>query len=260
MKISEEYNKLFHYTTWDGLLGILKTQSLWATHYRFLNDYSELRLFKEKLVDYVSPIIKELFVNLITKRGDLEAKINEKGGLDQVVHHYARAFVDAAYSATGDEIYIFSFCGEDKNDYVNTNGLLSQWRGYGQGGGVALVFNKGELEKILEVEAGRYSYDLGYIGGAIYSDDETEIINELSEDLISVSEHVKSMLLNISKDNFEPPDASNAFPSFIKCISRYKHKGFSEENEVRLVCLPTNINAEYQKLADIHNTIPKPEK
>lgn len=258
--VSQEYNRLFHYTTWDGLLGILKTQSLWATHFKFLNDYSELYLCKEKLVEYVTPVVKEQFVALISKQKDIESKIIEKGGLDQVAKHDARAFVNAAYSATGEEIYILSFCGEGKYDYVNTNGLLSQWRGYGQGGGVAIVFNTREFEKILEIESGRYLYALGYIGDAIYSDDETKLKNELSEDFISISEHVKNMLLNISNNNFEPPDASNAFPSFIKCISRYKHRGFSEENEVRVVCLPTNIDAEYQKLADEHNTIPQPEK
>lgn len=260
MPISQEYNRLFHYTTWDGLLGILKTQSLWATHFKFLNDYSELYLCKEKLVEYVSPIIKEQFVVQIAKQRDLEAKINEKGGLDQVTQHDARAFVDAAYSATGEEIYILSFCGEDKSDYINTNGLLSQWRGYGQGGGVIIVLNTRELEKILEIEAGRYSYSLGYIADAIYSDDVTKVKNELSEDLTSIGEHVKSMLLNISEKNFEPPDAFNAFPSFIKFITRFKHRGFSEENEVRIVCLPTNIDAEYQKLADKHNTTPQSEK
>jgi hypothetical protein len=32
---------LYHYTTENGLDGILKSDSIWATHYRFLNDLSE---------------------------------------------------------------------------------------------------------------------------------------------------------------------------------------------------------------------------
>ena len=58
-KVSEEYRKLYHYTTWEGLLGILQTQTLWATHYRFLNDYSELVLIRDKLIDSVVPIVKK---------------------------------------------------------------------------------------------------------------------------------------------------------------------------------------------------------
>lgn len=32
---------LYHYTTQDGLLGILENACIWATHYRCLNDASE---------------------------------------------------------------------------------------------------------------------------------------------------------------------------------------------------------------------------
>jgi hypothetical protein len=46
---------LYHYTTQDGLLGILKDQSLWATHILYLNDSMEMRhtadIFKHALHD-----------------------------------------------------------------------------------------------------------------------------------------------------------------------------------------------------------------
>jgi hypothetical protein len=32
---------LYHYTDQRGLLGILRSQSIWATHIRYLNDSSE---------------------------------------------------------------------------------------------------------------------------------------------------------------------------------------------------------------------------
>jgi hypothetical protein len=34
---------LYHYTDLRGLLGILESGSIWATHIRFLNDLSESR-------------------------------------------------------------------------------------------------------------------------------------------------------------------------------------------------------------------------
>lgn len=55
--IWEEHKKLYHYTNWDGLSGILKTKSLWATHYRFLNDSSEFRLFGDKLFSLLEPAV-----------------------------------------------------------------------------------------------------------------------------------------------------------------------------------------------------------
>jgi hypothetical protein len=47
---------------------------------------------------------------------------------------------------------------------------------------------------------------------------------------------------------------------FIQCISRYKHYGFNEENEVRIVVLPTVINQEFLELVSTDDVILKPEK
>lgn len=108
-KVSEEYRKLYHYTTWEGVQGILQTQTLWATNYRFLNDYSELVLIRDKLIDSVVPIAKEEYRVLIEQCKDVQRDIDQKGGLDQVVLHDAAEFVDGAYKATDEEIYIVSF-------------------------------------------------------------------------------------------------------------------------------------------------------
>ena len=57
--IWEEHKKLYHYTNWDGLLGILNTKRLWATHYRFLNDSSEFTLFRDELISLVTPAVAD---------------------------------------------------------------------------------------------------------------------------------------------------------------------------------------------------------
>ncbi len=111
-KTSEVYKKLYHYTTWGGLKGILQTQSLWATNYKFLNDYSELVLFRDKLVSLIYPIVLEGYKQLIMHKPSLKGKIQEQGGLDQVVQHDAEVLIDSQYRALSSEIYILSFCGE----------------------------------------------------------------------------------------------------------------------------------------------------
>ena len=247
-KVSEEYRKLYHYTTWEGLQGILQTQTLWATHYRFLNDYSELVLIRDKLIDFVVPIVKEECRVLIEKDKDVQGAIDQMGGLDQVVRNDAAAFVDGAYKATGEEIYIVSFCGEDKNSYVNSNGLLSQWRGYGAGGGIALVFDTKKLEEIIQKEAETYSYN-AYIADVIYSDDKEKFKSELSPSLTNFAAFYKECLRNMALKKQEAPNGRKAFPSFTGCIGRYKHQGFKEENEVRIVCFLPTKNEEYLRLA-----------
>ena len=128
-KTSEVYEKLYHYTTWDGLLGILQTHSLWATHYKFLNDYSEIVLFRNKLVSYILPYVREECEKLVKESPDIKQRISQEGGMSKSIQLDAELIVDTQYRVIGDEIYILSFCGQHKNPYINNNGLLSQWRG-----------------------------------------------------------------------------------------------------------------------------------
>ena len=180
---------------------------------------------------------------LIEKDKEVQRVIDQTGGLAQVAQNEAAVFVDAAYKATGEEIYIVSFCGVDKtNSYVNNNGLLSQWRGYGAGGGIALLFDTKKLEEITQKEEERYSYAFANMADVIYSDDDEKFDMELSSSLTDFVEFFEEYFNNMMLGKKEAPDGTKAFPSFIECISRYKHQGFKEENEVRIVCLPTIQN------------------
>ena len=182
-KTSEVYKKLYHYSTWQGLKGILQTQSLRATNYKFLNDYSELVLFRDKLVSLIYPVVLEGYKLLITHKPSLKGKIQEQGGLERIVRHDAEVQIDSQYRALGNEIYILSFCGEPEKQSIADNGLLSQWRGYGAGGGAALIFDTEKLEEILAKEAMSYEYSAVLLADLIYSDDEQKLEEELSDNL-----------------------------------------------------------------------------
>lgn len=259
-KTSEIYPNLYHYTTWDGLQGILDNQTLWATNYKYLNDYSEIILFRNELVSLIYPHVLSAYEELINQSPEKEQKINSLGGLVQVVQNDAEAFVDAQYSALGDEIYILSFCGPHADPKINNNGLLSQWRGYGVGGGAALVFDTKKIEDILELEAQKFEYSAGLIADLIYSDDEEKLKAELSEELIILADIVKLFFDPANHTPNAKPDASKGYIPFIQCISRYKHYGFREENEVRVVALPTVIDKKLLELAKQHGRSLKPEK
>ena len=247
-KVSEEYSKLYHYTTLEGLLGILQTNTLWATQYQFLNDYSELVLIRDKLIESYFHIAKEECRKLSRQRKDFQKISDRWGGLNKFAIHYAETMVNAAYKATGENIYIVSFCREDKNDYVNSNGLLSQWRGYGVGGGFTLVFDTKKMEEILNIEAERYTYDFGQISDVIYSDDEDKFEKELSSYQAEIFDFFNKCLNNYLKGQ-GAPDTPITYQEFVGCISRYKHLGFKEENEARIVCIPTT-KKEYIILAE----------
>jgi hypothetical protein len=260
-KVSEVYEKLYHYTNWDGLVGILQSKTLWATHCKFLNDYSEIVFFKDKLISLLLPHAREACKELINQFPNIEQVINQQmGGLEHVVQHETQVVVDAHYGATGDEIYILSFCGQHENPHINNNGLLSQWRGYGTGGGFALVFNTQKIEEMLDIEAKKYEYSSMHFCDIVYSDDEKKLEDELSENLSIIANNVKKFMIALAtnkKDSILKDMESNYHP-FIHCISRYKHCGFKEENEVRIVVLPTVITQELLTLAN--GVIYRPEK
>src|SRR5262245_59435591 len=54
---------LFHYTTAAGLIGIIETQTLWATHANFLNDSAECQLLNRLL----TPQIRKEFAHIVPR-------------------------------------------------------------------------------------------------------------------------------------------------------------------------------------------------
>lgn len=196
---------LYHYTNLAGLLGILESNCLWATHYKFLNDYSELSFAKDEL---------------------RKSLINTKN-----FNFFYNRFLEY-------EIYTLSLCDKKNTpEYIQNNGLLSQWRGYGEDGGFAIVFDKKKLEIILEEEnkIGEKNFEKGakekpkFFGRNIVYSNEIYLggfekeINEINNILGDESQGEADKML----DKF--------IESWIKCISFYKSEGFKEESEYRVV-------------------------
>jgi hypothetical protein len=144
-------DELYHYTGIQGLKGIVESQTLWATHYKYLNDSQEIIHFRDRLPGILRPAIKE--------RLDAE-KLTETT--------YDVMFGNSDGMST--EPFITSFCRVDKGDpRVADHGLLSQWRGYGPQGGYAIIFDTDRLKQLLIEEGKKWEYFLGLGADAVYS-------------------------------------------------------------------------------------------
>jgi len=201
-------NKLFyHYTNPAGLLGIFQSASLWATHFRFLNDVTEFEygietIFKV-LEEYLeTQELKDSEIKLITQVFLLQKSLEEKN-----------------FNA-----YIACFC---------TNGdLLSQWRGYAGSSGYAIgftgdIFNdKDYVDNIEKNTNVRWEF-----GKVYYGSDAEELVRDLIPYCVEI---VKSYLI-------EYPTGSTRTGSieFIQTLSSLKmlfyqipffskHGGFKE--------------------------------
>ena len=101
---------LNHYTTLDGLKGIITNRSIWCTQINALNDPFEFEYGKELIIKHLKEfIVREREPRIKSFLMDL---IDFSGNAERLTTH---------------DIFIACFCKEDN--------LLSQWRGYAAKGG-----------------------------------------------------------------------------------------------------------------------------
>jgi hypothetical protein len=106
---------LYHYTDAKGLLGILNSNQIWATSYRYMNDAREF--------EYGFDLISELF---------------QQGSPDSV---YANLIIGFKWAYELDCIFVAAFSAFGDS--------LGQWRGYaGMHSGYSLGFRSGDLHPI----------------------------------------------------------------------------------------------------------------
>jgi Protein of unknown function (DUF2971) len=140
---------LFHYTSANGLMGILKSGELWSTAYFCANDESELSAGKGILAPLFSLKTHEMI-----QEEDPLVRVFSRRGVD--IRHYAQGFEQQITAMALNLLcpYITCFCKTTAAEDFS-HGLLSQWRGYGIDGGYALQFSR----KKLIAEIGRASND-----------------------------------------------------------------------------------------------------
>lgn len=237
---------LWHYTALEGLKGILMSQSLWATDYRYLNDSSELLYSRVLIKDKLYPrILTDVDHD---SKGDPNFKelVNSNGGVDKLSDTITENIMDILLkplfsSETSYPPFILSFCNVKENDHkLMKNGRLSQWRGYGKDGGYALILNKERLIEELRLESEKYYYGITGKGDVRY-----KIENLNPEDKIKIAfEDVLSQANNFYKfltiKASEPKISEKEISSIVSCATFLKHYGFSEEEEYRIYVVPFN--------------------
>lgn len=232
--VSEVYSELMHYTGASGLEGIIRTQTLWATNAAFLNDSSEIELFfNKRLVGVIEKGIRtelaaspELKITAVQDEDEDEAIVQYANDMANAIRQTARRFHLP---------YIASFSAPN-NRTVSRDGLLSQWRGYGKEGGYAIVFDTKGIEELLASEADGYYYQSLQWGDVHYHNEDGEASNvepEIIDAEDTLSSAIGAFIRNQSKTELE-----KTFEPIITLSCMFKHWGFHEEHEVRIVAIP----------------------
>jgi len=236
--VHEVHPELFHYTSAGGLAGILRSQSLWSTHWQYLNDAGELRHFSERLPSLLKGARLAAAEECARNRDGFKEWAESQGGIEYLVdvevQGRVQAFQDSVVcpNPTGQifEFYMTSFCTpEGTYEEVRSHGLLSMWRCYGNGG-YALVFDTVELERLLREEEQVWSCKIVF-GDVGYSCDPPNVLDSRIAALPELRKKFSESMFD-SQEAFEV-----ILEPLLDCFIHYKHWAFAEEREVRLTTI-----------------------
>ncbi len=207
----------FHYTTAQGIVGILDEKKIWATDANYFNDYAEIRR------------------GIIYARKWLEQNLSKIKNImgDKYINSLVANLEHEPWKQSGQRMYICSFSTERDS--------LSQWLSYGGKMGYSIGFHSEYLTKKAE-ELG-----LDFVQ-CIYEHNEN--INPVCDalDKLMGNGHFRQKPTNMS-------EISNSILTVIHAIQKnsvaLKGEGFKNEQEWRICTKPTKIRNERNENSDI---------
>lgn len=229
--IDEHHRELMHYTTVNGLEGIVTSGCLWATHAAFLNDSDEIHHFID------GPFKKVVFAEV--RKFCMEWAANNAQDphvTEEKTREIAAEFLERWRASIVENLDFFVFSmSRPKTEAVAAHGLLSQWRGYGHDGGYAIVLDAVGLDQLLQVE-GKFNLCTLSRGPVEYLDDPN--VPEIDD----VQRGIAGMLRGEMEDDV----AIRFYRAITTLLWQHKHWGFEEECEERIVAAPPKKDvAEY---------------
>lgn len=198
---------LYHYTDAAGLIGILRSQTLWASDSRFLNDSMEMLYARDQM---------------------LRAVRGESAVTKDPIRARILRFIDESLrdpTAEWPSLYVSCFC-EDGD-------LLSQWRAYGREQGFAIGLDP-EALRVIEIPQDVRTGVRAHLPGlspclvqVVYGDEATQVEVSNAVDRIGYGQSGGGHYGVVAVHEV----AWYVLPE----LSRLKHPSFREEREWRLV-------------------------
>jgi hypothetical protein len=208
---------LYHYTSFNGLIGILNKKTIWATKIHYQNDSTEILKPQQLARTY----LEELRFNLMTttkRNASNQKKLDIFKDIDRSMN-----YLDA-------NIHCTSFC--------ESGDLLSQWRGYGSySTACSIGFDTQILEHDIEKTNSKLKINFKLMKCEYCSDSKySRVIEKYIDDEISNAEQGYKNFNK--KPNFISPRRviRNDFISeFVEKVAFMKLNCFKEEKEWRLL-------------------------
>ncbi|MEQ8692144.1 MAG: DUF2971 domain-containing protein [Pseudomonadales bacterium] len=208
-------DRLFHYTSPGGLIGIAQSKEIWATNVRYLNDTKELKHAAEVSRNFI-------------------ANFSNKSKLNKTEERFLATLSQYAGNSSSD-IYVVSLT--EKRD------LLSQWRAYCPStGGFSLGMSSDHLQKVALEQ--RF-----FLCPAVY-DHQTQyrLMGEI------ILKHIQQLGAELTEKQADDA-AITCARDISKYGAILKHHSFKEEAEWRLISESQGVNSPHLSYREGMGTI-----
>lgn len=205
---------LYHYTTQAGLLGIINTRQIWATHNQYLNDRREFLHAADLAREQIQEVLKREKSNHSERTARIEC-------LERM-----QLSVSELMSPQSINVCVCSFSEESDS--------LSQWRAYGGSSGFAIGFS-GEVLKAATKKLG------WFLAPCIYDPtDQAALVRAMVEEV--VEEGLEIPTEEYIRDSEDDTIQRGSGWNIVGFLNRYapilKHQSFKEEREWRIISRP----------------------
>jgi hypothetical protein len=223
--------ELFHYTKPAAFESIIKSQTLWCSHYRTMLDQDEVRLMRDLLPPAVAPRM-DAIVEKLNRHTRRLWDTSGRGAQN------ARDLVNSLYGATIDsraeysslDPYLFSFSTHSEDTaFDREHGIKSQWENYARPEGYCLVFDIRQLAELLKIEGSKRYWAWLMLQPVRYND---RPIEEIFPELV---EGLADTLRQFLNGNRTPEVATK---EFLIGTTLLKGADYKPEREVRIVAIP----------------------
>ena len=201
---------LYHYTTAEGLIGIIGTGAIWATNVFYLNDASEITYGREVFDSYIE--------QRFPKIGEVSSQ--------EMIENFV-FLLRLGPESWGDPMHGFVACFSKAPD------SLSQWRGYGEGtNGFAIGFAPEALERAAHGTESTPAFELQRV---IYERDQQ--LSTLDRAVGDAIQDFANYYTEVEPGLRDPEEAMRLLMSCTAAtafsVTRFKAKAFHEEEEWR---------------------------
>lgn len=225
---------LSHYTSRDGLEGILKTEILWATNFLDLNDKSEFFYAWNALARHA---VAYFFSKL---PDDLKPEESRTEGILATINSGVRSLLVSEQTTAG-HLYVTSFARASNEDQQR-RGILTLWDRYTRFEGYCLQFSRSSIVHALQLEAVKGNYVSVDLVDVVYG------VDQASWEFKAIGDQLGELwLLQAARETGDSrirPDYENSWAlsyllrQIMAFCARHKDPCFEDEREIRMFLYP----------------------